>query len=255
MKIFKEITGQGEPLVVIHGGAASFLDMMPIVNQLSPRYQVININLPGTGESTWDMSIQSIHDIADHVVAAMPKQAIYLGWSFGGLVAQSIAARYPHRVKRLIGVATTPKFIAAENWPGFPAPGFSVIVKELHQAGKGTPDFIKMLYEAEFSPIHPKPVDYQAVEKLWLRPSSTQNNILARVAALCDATDLRDLFKTITCPIDLIMGTQDTNVPQEAFVAIKKLNHIANIHEINGAQHAPFWTHPEVFTVLLDKIL
>jgi hypothetical protein len=43
VSIFKEITGQGPDVVLIHGGAASHLDVAPIAEALADRYRVTNI--------------------------------------------------------------------------------------------------------------------------------------------------------------------------------------------------------------------
>lgn len=216
---------------------------------------MINIDLPGTGQSAWDSSIKTIHDIADCVVRELPDEAIYVGWSFGGLVAQAIAVKYPNRVKHIVGIGTTPRFIEANNWPGFPAAGFSAVVDPLLKDGKEAKDFLKMFYEFEFESINPKPDSYSEAQKLWSSPSTISNNLLSERIAICDTTDLRDLFKSITCPIDLIMGDLDTNIPKEAFANIKSLNPNVKIHELVGVGHAPFWTHQQEFNKTLNSVL
>ncbi|HVV68633.1 MAG TPA: hypothetical protein VHE99_06340 [Gammaproteobacteria bacterium] len=44
MGIYKDITGQGEPLVVIHGWGCNHWYMQPIVQQLANHYCVINVD-------------------------------------------------------------------------------------------------------------------------------------------------------------------------------------------------------------------
>ena len=253
--IFKEVLGSGSNIVLIHGGGASHRDMHPIAQELSLGYCVTNIDLPGTGTSSWEPSIKNIHDIADYVIEELPPQAVYIGWSFGGLVAQSIAARYPNRISRLIGIGTTPCFIETDDWPGFPATGFSAILDALFKKGNTAKDFLKMFYESEFDNINPKSANYCEVQKLCAQPSTISNELLSKRIAICDATDLRGLFKSILCPVDFILGNQDNNIPKEAFVKIKELNLKVKIHEIQGCGHAPFWTHPSEFNQILRNIL
>lgn len=255
MGMKKLITNSDINIVIIHGGSASHLDMAPVVTKLSSDYAVTNIDLPGTGNSPWDKSIQNIHDMADCVLKDLPEEAIYIGWSFGGLIAQSLAAKYPNRVRHFIGIATTPKFIAAEDWLGVPAPGFSNIVIPLLQAGKESRDLLKMLYDGEFESFQPKPDRYYQARQIAEKPSTITNELLAKRLEICDATDLRDLFKSIGCPVDFIMGGSDDVIPKQAWENIRNLNPKARIHEIKGAKHAPFWTHPEEFNTILDSIL
>jgi pimeloyl-[acyl-carrier protein] methyl ester esterase len=253
MNIFKEVTGQGPDVVLIHGGAASHLDMIPIAEELASRYRVINIDLPATGSSTWDSSIHTIHDMADRVLAEMPKQAIYIGWSFGGLIAQSIAAKHPQRIKHLIGITTSPKFITTVNWPGFPQPFAEIIAPMLE--GKEAKDLMQSFYEYEFEHTKPKSTTYPKNLDLCLKTSTISNDLLMKRLEIADATDLRELFKTISCPIDLILGGTDAHTPKEGFKKIIALNPTTKIHEVQNAGHAPFWTHPKEFNEILNNIL
>lgn len=255
MSIFKDITGTGQDVVIIHGGGASHLDMVPIAKKLAPHYRVTNIDLPGTGQSMWDPNIHNIHDLADYTLKELPKKAIYIGWSFGGLIAQSIAARYPARISHLIGIASTPKFIEANDWPGFPQPGYSSIVTSLLKEGNEAKSFLEMFYEYDFEPINPKPPAYYEAKKIWTQPSTLSNEMLLVRMNMVDKTDLRELFKSIKCPIDLILGGEDPNVPKALFAKIKELNPFVKIHEIQESRHAPFWTYPEKFNEILDRIL
>lgn len=254
MKIIKEVTGSGEDVVIIHGCLANSDDMQGIVNELSAHYRVTNINSLGNGKSDIDDEVETIHDIADAMLSELPKSAIYIGWSKGGLTAQSIAARYPDRVKRIIGICTTPKFIADDNWIGVPAPGFeSLIMPVIKDFGVRT--LISNIYEAEFANINPKPLLFQSIQKICNnRPNISEANA-RKLTNIVDSTDLRKEFKAITCPIDLIVGEQDAAVPVEAFAQIQALNPRVKIHTISGAQHMPFATHEQEFNQILHKIL
>ena len=45
-----------------------------------------------------------------------------VGWSLGGLVAMRWALARPDRVRRLVLVATSPRFVARDDWPHAMAP-------------------------------------------------------------------------------------------------------------------------------------
>lgn len=130
MLIHKEVSGKGNDVVVIHGWSCDSQYMEPVVTELSRNYRVTNIDLPGCGKSPWDASINNIHDIADLLRPHLPQNAIFVPWSFGGLVTISLASRYPEYVNRIVGFGTTPKFIAAEDWIGVPQPGFKANFNE-----------------------------------------------------------------------------------------------------------------------------
>lgn len=254
MSIFKTESGQGHDVVVVHGWGCDQRHMQPVVDQLAKRYRVTNLDLPGRGKSEWQPNIQTIHDIADCILPSLPAhKAIYVGWSFGGLVAISIAARYPERVQQIVGITTTPKFIATSDWPGVPAPGFQASFGDIETQGFNK--FFHALYEAEFNGFAPKPPAYHQLLKL-LDETPIQNfDILLTGVRICDATDLRQEFKLLQCPVDLILGLNDEAVPVATHQQIQTLRPNTNIHQINNAGHMPFWTHPDEFSKILNSIL
>src|SRR6185437_5120658 len=253
MKIIKEITGSGEDIVIIHGGLANSDDMQIIANELSNHYRVTCINSPDNGKSDMPDSVKTVHDIADAILPELPEKAIYIGHSNGGLTCQSIAARYPARVKRFIGIAATPKFIASENWIGLTSCYEQVIMPLLENTTLKS--LLSDLYNAEFANINPKPSSYYHSMKICdARPDIPLHNIKT-LLRLADSTDLRQEFKQLTCPIDIIIGEQDSTVPKAAFAQIKALNPRVNLHSISGAGHMLFATHPQEFNQILQKIL
>ena len=185
---------------------------------------MINVDLPGRGLSEWDLNISTIDDVADRVLAVLPRRAIYVGWSFGGLVAMSIAARFPERVERIVGIGTTPRFIAAEQWPGVPEPGFKGAYADIHQMGATA--FFKLFMDGEFGAAKDSAPQYEQLMTILNNATTIDVNIdvLLKGVDICDAVDLRKAFSTIHCPIDLILGELDSSIPQEQFEPLIQLN-------------------------------
>ena len=228
--------------------------MQPVIDQLSERYRISNYDLPGRGQSDWLPNTKTIHDIANQLQDELPEKAIYIGWSFGGLITISIAARYPKRVERFIGIATLPKFIETENWPGVPQPGFRAPFEEgLNKMG--LEKFFTQFYDTEFDNREPKPNEYNVLVDLLQNNKNFDLDILYKGIDICDTTDLREEFKTLQCPIDLILGDKDDSVPKATHQHIKALNPNTKLHIIPGAHHFPFWTHQVEFNARLNSIL
>ena len=250
--IYKTSIGKGEKVAILHGWSCDHRHMQPLVDLLSDRYHVTNIDLPGRGQSDWKPGIKTIHDIADLLLPHLPKKAIYIAWSFGGLVSISIAARYPERVKRFIGIATTPKFVEEDHWAGISKPGFKLAFLKIKQIGLKA--FFKEYYDHEFADFDPKPASYEELIRL-LDNSKINIDILLKGIDICDSTDLRKEFQSICCPIDLILSEQDESIPMKAFENIEQLNPNVRIHPFPKAHHMPFWTHPKQFNYLLNHVL
>ena len=222
MGIYKHTLGKGEDVVILHGWGCNHQHMQPVAEHLSKKYLVSNFDLPGRGKSVWNPNIETIHDIADQLLPHLPANAIYVAWSFGGLIAMSIAARFPERVKKIVGITTTPKFIEDNNWPGFPKPGFIAAFDEIGKVG--FKPFMTQYYDNEFSYCTQKPKAYDDLLEIL-------NN---------DATDIDIILK----------GININSIPD-----IKALNSQVKINIIPDAQHMLFWTHQKEFNKVLDAVI
>ena len=83
---------------------------------LRQRCEIIQIDLPGYGASEV-ASYAEIDLLIDQLLVELPEQAIYLGYSLGGMLATTIASRYPQRVTALITMASNVQFVADDQWP------------------------------------------------------------------------------------------------------------------------------------------
>lgn len=254
MAIFTEISGKGENIVILHGLCSTHIELQPVVDKLNKHYHVTAADSPGIGTSSWETSTNSVHDMADQLLSALPLKAIYIGGSFGGQLSISIAARYPERVKQVICIGSSPKFIAEKDWIGMPEKIMDILGVSVRE--KGVEPTVWGFYENEFAKINPKPALYQWLKQSFPNRGAVPLDTVLKTTMICDATDLRQELSKITCPVDFIMGTEDAAVPVEAYPAIQALNprHV-RVHPIPGALHLPYLTHPAEFNALLDKLL
>lgn len=106
LKTHYESTGEGEPVVILHGWGANLTTMQSITNLLQTHYQVIAIDMPGFGESEEPKDVWNSFDFADHIEALLDHLGIdsfhILGHSHGGRVSIILASQYPERVKKMI---------------------------------------------------------------------------------------------------------------------------------------------------------
>ena len=96
--------GQGDPVVLLHGGTGSIENFAYLIPDLAPSYHVIGIDSRGHGRSTRDETPYSYSLMADDVIAVMDElgleQAAFVGWSDGGVILLDMAIRYPERITR-----------------------------------------------------------------------------------------------------------------------------------------------------------
>jgi pimeloyl-[acyl-carrier protein] methyl ester esterase len=253
MSYFVSQVGSGPSVVILHGWTHDHQSMQPLVNWLSSEYQLTLIDLPGMGKSDWLEGTATIYDIANQLIPLLPEQAIYIGWSFGGLVTQAIAALHSEKVKQIIGLCTTPRFVETTGWPAVPLPGFrQPFEAEINKLGLIA--FLKNFYQQEFNQGE---VDQSALQQLIDNAKQHEINLNHLYAGMdiCDETDLRVELSKLSCPIDFIFGEHDVAVPQATHSLIQALNPMINCHTISNAQHMPHWTHPEVCRQLINRLL
>lgn len=106
-KIYYEIYGKGQPVVVLHGGMfGSTVELAKIIDSLSVRFQVIAVSTRGHGKSeigTEPLTIeQRVHDVRAVIDAVTQEKVMLLGFCDGGYTAYKFGSMYPDRVKKMI---------------------------------------------------------------------------------------------------------------------------------------------------------
>lgn len=104
---YYETSGQGTPLVLVHGGFVDHRMWDPQVDYFAERYQVIRYDLRGHGLTggtpeasyTIDLFGEDLHTLLD---ALKLERVVLCGLSLGGMVAQAFAVRHTERLKALI---------------------------------------------------------------------------------------------------------------------------------------------------------
>src|SRR5262245_50663967 len=106
VKLYHDIYGSGEPLVLIHGGLTTIGEMQGWVRTLGKTRQVIAVEMQGHGHTadtdrpmTWTQMGDDIAALLDYLKIA---NADLVGHSFGGASAIRAAIQHPDNVRRLV---------------------------------------------------------------------------------------------------------------------------------------------------------
>jgi pimeloyl-ACP methyl ester carboxylesterase len=108
-KLYYEVYGKGQPLVMLHGGVYGYIDEFEyFIPKLAERYQVICIATRGHGKSEMGqgpVSYQQRAEDAYKVIRSITKDSvIVLGFSDGAYSGLKLAALHPELVKKLISI-------------------------------------------------------------------------------------------------------------------------------------------------------
>jgi len=117
-----ERAGAGPPLLFISGTGGD-LRVQPNVfaSPLAKAFDLLAYDQRGLGRTDKPDVPYSMADYADDAAALLDHvgwdEALVLGASFGGMVAQELALRHPHRVNRLVLACTSPGGEGGASYP------------------------------------------------------------------------------------------------------------------------------------------
>ncbi|WP_238785047.1 alpha/beta fold hydrolase [Blattabacterium cuenoti] len=94
--------GKGIPVVLLHGFMESLEIWNYVYDNISKKYKIISIDLPGHGKSIFPLkenTVFTMEKTAEIVKKILEKEniqkAVFVGHSMGGYVALAIAEKYP----------------------------------------------------------------------------------------------------------------------------------------------------------------
>ena len=122
IKLYYEIYGSGEPLVLIHGNGDSIAGLSAQIAYFSKTYKVIVADSRGHGKSGLGTDqinyIQMMEDWNGLLEHLNVKNAKIFGWSDGGILGLLMAMNHPDKVGKLatMGANLRPDKTAVEGW-------------------------------------------------------------------------------------------------------------------------------------------
>lgn len=233
-----QIEGQGLAVVLLHGWGFDHRIFASLSAQLKKRWRVYAVDLPGFGQSpllSWEHFSGAFAD-------QIPEPCVVLGWSLGGLFAQRLALEFPNKILGLYAVATSPYFLAGQNWPGV-AP--EVLAR-----------FQQRVQEDSTTVI----TEFMALQGMGAQQLSdwqfhnTPEALAAGLTALYN-WDLRKPMQTLQQPARFVFGRLDAIVQHK--LALRMQGEYPQFETLlyPRAAHMPFLSHPEVFQHDFEQFL
>jgi pimeloyl-ACP methyl ester carboxylesterase len=110
LAMYYEVYGEGDPLVLIHGGLGGIIEFGQLIPVLSQTRQIIAVERQGHGRTADIDRPLSYETLADDIAALIDylgyEQADVMGFSLGGGVALQTAIRHPESVRNLVLIST-----------------------------------------------------------------------------------------------------------------------------------------------------
>lgn len=109
MQMYYEVSGAGDPLVILHGAYMNIETMGDIVGRLAQTHKVYALEFQGHGRTTDIDRPITYPNLADDVAAFMDavglEKADVFGYSMGSAAGLQLAIRHPEKVDQLVAAS------------------------------------------------------------------------------------------------------------------------------------------------------
>ncbi|HVC37993.1 MAG TPA: pimeloyl-ACP methyl ester esterase BioH [Gammaproteobacteria bacterium] len=253
LKLHTEIAGWGTDLFLVHGWALHGGIWSGVLPELAQTYRVTCVDLPGHGLSR-DLPMPAmLPELAQQLVEAAPENAVWLGWSLGGLACLRAALDFPGRIRALVLVSTTPCFITAADWPhAMPLEQLQELASELgRDYHKAVQRFLALQVRGDVA----ERATLRQLRKAVFARGEPRSDDLANGLQLLRASDLRAELAQIHLPTLVVTGEYDRLTPLQAGVVLAAAVGGAQRVVIPKTAHAPFLSRPAEFSAALKQFL
>ena len=227
-------------LALVHGWGMNARVFDTLVELLAGDFEVRALDLPGHGGRD-ALPHNTLQSWADDLARQLPDNVTLLGWSLGGQVAMRAALDHPHKIARLVLLASTPKFVATENWARGMAPAD---LQEFGAALLADPQatLLRFLSLQTRGMVGQKTLLQQLRQTLLAAPAARSEALAVGLAILRD-TDLRGELPRLMQPTLVLHGALDTLTPPAAGTWLAETLPAAQHIEFSRAAHAPHLSH------------
>lgn len=159
MQMYYEVSGRGDPLIVLHGAYMNIPSMGAIIPRLAKTHRVYALELQGHGRTTDIDRPITYPNLADDVAAFMDavglEKADVFGYSMGAAVGLQLAIRHPAKVNKLVAASVS---YDAEGWQ----PEFKAFIPQMK-----VEMFLEMPFAKDYRKLAPNPEGFpELVRKL-----------------------------------------------------------------------------------------
>jgi len=233
-----QVHDQGRGPTLVFGHSLTFDSAMwqGVADELSDRFRVIRIDLPGHGGSGTPGVVFSLEDMADDVDQVLDalevEGAVWAGHSMGGMVGMRLAIRHPSRLCAMALLNTSAEAEAETTRDLFHYVNESSRGKP---SDKATVDFVlNLMFSAGFLGSEPEKVE--PYRTLLFEPPDAEGTYRAARAVIWRESVLEQL-SAVDIPTLVITGNGDTAVPSSFGRSIAEAIPRSRLLELNDCGH------------------
>jgi pimeloyl-ACP methyl ester carboxylesterase len=215
-------SGKGPPLVLLHGAEADHSMFDAFAPLLADDFTVIAYDQRDSGQTKNPATPYGFEELADDaagLIAALGYQhANVFGTSFGGVIAQVLAAHHPHRIDRLV-LSSTFRLGAALPSINPDFPRFAELRSRLPES---IGEFAKFFFTPDYLAGHPEALSIFAGNKRTEEQKARRGAVVVRPISV-------DIAR-ITAPSLVLVGAEDRLIPPAHTLSLAR--EIANANTV-----------------------
>lgn len=235
MQMYYETSGEGDPLIVLHGSAMNIPTMGAIIPKLAETNRVYALEFQGHGRTTDIDRPITYPNLGDDVAAFMDavglEKANVFGYSMGAITGLQLTIRHPEKVDRLIFVSGIYDF---EGWQ----PAFKEFIPQATaEMYTGAP-----LLEEEYRKLSPNPDGFaELAEKLiqlnkepmaWKEDVKAIKTSVLVIAGDADGMTLEHSVAMFRLLGGGVMGDMGKPLPESRLAILPATSHTAAITQV-----------------------
>jgi len=239
--------GEGEPLVVIHGGGGGAEGWLQSMTDLCEHYRIYVPDLPGFGHSQpmdGDYGISEFVEFLEDFTHSLGLKRFHLvGHSVGGGIALHYAVKFPHKIGKLVLVNSMSLGKEIALWVSVLSS--CVFCRSLGVAAAAILAAVKWLVNLVYAPL-------KFVNPL---PQAKMNLGKSMTTLKEQTTVLVNQFSQLMIPTLLVWGANDSIVPVSNAYAAAQLIPDCQLHVFEGCGHSVYKQKVKEFSHLLTTFL
>jgi pimeloyl-ACP methyl ester carboxylesterase len=245
---YREV-GSGPPIVLVPGLAGGIDLLSPLANCLAKNFRVITYQLRGEDDcfalrQPFQLS-DLVTDLAEFIDWQCLESPTVFGVSFGGVLALEYAARYGHRLDRLIVQGVGARFehnllqaVAGTVLNRFPLPADN--------------PFINQFFNLLFGGRQKRNALFHFVtSQCW----QTDQSVMAHRMRLVESFDVSSRLHRIRVPSLILAGEKDVLVPPRSLAVLRDGIDDSQYLPLPKCGHLAFVTHPELVAAKVCEFL
>jgi len=184
-----------------------------------------------------------IEEWADAQATSLPDHGLLVGWSLGAMLAYTIAARHPAKVRGLILLAGSPLMRNEAAWPnGLDADLLEKFSQGFRQAPERTMRrFLALQLVGDSHPLKARHLLEASLDDV-----ARHHDALEHGLRILFSTDLRDTALPPGLPLRLIHGRRDEVMPVAGSEWLHRRYPDSRLLILEEAGHAPLLAEPEI---------